>query len=220
MKRNNFLLLCIVCVFSISCQNKTFDLATIKLGDNAEKYNFGNNVIFEKTERCSGNAVAYISNEWIVFTFEEIPIDSTLNAWITVIDNKIADLDIYASGEYTLDFAKKLLADLGTPTAVFTDKTWIKQEIGQPIFAKFHSILPDNTKFTKGEYHMDYDFEYPYLLFWDKNDVYYIFSMTVDSNGEMRNRYHPVTKEGYKTGKVPFYPYPLPENSPLFGYMK
>lgn len=217
MKTKNFLLCCMVCVIHISCQEKTLDLATIKLGESAEKYKLDKSSIFEKAPfRSSENVIAYDSNKEYGFTFEEIPTDSSSVVWLTVANNKIASIEIYIDIEYSLHFAEKLLMKLGTPTAIFVEETYTDPEIGRQIFNRIHAVFPDSTQWTGS----DYTFKYPYCIFWEKENIYYIYLITVDGNTDIRNRYYPVTKEAFRTGKVFGYPYPLPKESPLSDYMK
>lgn len=219
MKTINYLLFCIVCVIIISCQEKTFDLATIKLGESADKYKLEKKIMFDEAplRSSSDNVSDFDTNDDYRFTYGEIPTDSSLSAWITIVDNKIACIDLCIQNEYTLQFAEKLLFELGTPTAMFVEQTNIDSEIGREIFNNIHTVFPDSTQWNEDS---NYPLKFPYVIFWEKENVYYIYSMAVDYDGSMRNRYLPVTKEAFRTGKIFWYPYPLPENSPLYNYMK
>ena len=223
MKKRNFLFLFFLLTVGTSCQNKTFDLSTLKLGESAEPYALNKNALLEIVPNSPDkDLVTYSSGERNGLTYEKIPIDSSHITFITVWKNKIGSIEVFAKEEYSFQLAEKLLSDLGTPTAVFIDETSINPEISRQIFSAFHSIFPDDTKWVENEWAENnlYDkFEHPYMLFWRKNDVYHVFGITVDWSGRMRNQYHPVTKEAYETGRVFGYPYPLPEDSPLFSYM-
>lgn len=93
-----------------------------------------------------------------------------------------------------------------------------RQQNWSGCFSGVKACLPNNI--TQVGYELN-TFKYPYLLFWNKDSIYYIFTFHIEwGDGRMRNQYYPLTKEAFHANKIQGYPYPLPAESPLYNYLK
>ena len=206
-------------LFLISCA-KNLDLSKLELGKDAAIYNLGDYKSLSTIPSSSNIVTEYSSKENLAqqINFSKIPIDGSFGINITIYKKKIASFRIVVKQQFSFEFAKKLMDILGKPTIILNDKETLNDSISTPIFNSFKSVFPDNTQWVKEEVNT---ISYPYLMLWDKDDIYYVFSLNIDGNdGRIRNQYYPLTKEAFRSNVVFGYQYPTQKESPLVNYLK
>ncbi|WP_278352070.1 hypothetical protein [Chryseobacterium gleum] len=77
MKKLRVLILIFVVLINICCGNKSFDLSTVSLSDDAKKYNFENKNLFLK-DTAKPDIIQYYADENKGLSYENIPLDDTM----------------------------------------------------------------------------------------------------------------------------------------------
>ncbi|WP_343610450.1 hypothetical protein [Chryseobacterium oranimense] len=217
MKKGKFLILIFAVLINICCGNKSFDLSSVSLGEDAKKYDFENKNLFLKDSGSNPDVVQYYADENKGLTYSSIPLDNTMGTRITVFKGKVGAIDTNAAEKYSLEFVEKIAAKHGKPTATVTDKATVDAKLVKPIFEKLKKISPDKVSWNQGEKN---SFTYPTSFFWDDGKNYSILSISIEDDGTIRNKYVTVTKDAYRNNAVFGLKYPTPQGSPWYNYMK
>ena len=219
MKKINLLLLAFAVLINIACGNRPFDLSSVILGDDAKKYDFENKNIFLKdVSVVSGTEVTqYYADENKNMMYGNIPLDHTVGTRITVYKGKVVAFDTNAEEKYSLEFMDKILKKNGKPITFITDEANVNPKIAQQVFEKLKKITPNDVSWNPEDKNT---FIYPYSFLWDDGKNYSILSISIENDGNIRNRYLSVTKEAYRNNIVYTLKYPAPKESPWYNYMK
>ncbi|SHG65091.1 hypothetical protein SAMN05421866_1113 [Chryseobacterium oranimense] len=217
MKKGKFLILIFAVLINICCGNKSFDLSSVSLGEDAKKYDFENKNLFLKDSGSNPDVVQYYADENKGLTYSSIPLDNTMGTRITIFKGKVGAIDTNAAEKYSLEFVEKITAKHGKPTATVTDKATVDAKLVKPIFEKLKKISPDKVSWNQGEKN---SFTYPTSFFWDDGKNYSILSISIEDDGTIRNKYVTVTKDAYRNNAVFGLKYPTPQGSPWYNYMK
>lgn len=217
MKKGKFLILIFAVLINICCGNKSFDLSSVSLGEDAKKYDFENKNLFLKDSGSNPDVVQYYADENKGLTYSNIPLDNTMGTRITVFKGKVGAIDTNAAEKYSLEFVEKIAAKHGKPTATVTDKATVDAKLVKPIFEKLKKISPDKVSWNQGEKN---SFTYPTSFFWDDGKNYSILSISIEDDGTIRNKYVTVTQDAYRNNAVFGLKYPTPQGSPWYNYMK
>jgi len=217
MKKGKFLILIFAVLINICCGNKSFDLSSVSLGEDAKKYDFENKNLFLKDSGSKPDVVQYYADENKGLTYSSIPLDNTMGTRITVFKGKVGAIDTNAAEKYSLELVEKIAAKHGKPTATVTDKATVDAKLVKPIFEKLKKISPDKVSWNQGEKN---SFTYPTSFFWDDGKNYSILSISIEDDGTIRNKYVTVTKDAYRNNAVFGLKYPTPQGSPWYNYMK
>lgn len=217
MKKGKFLLLIFVVLINICCGNKSFDLSSVSLGEDAKKYDFENKDLFLKDEGSKPDVIQYYADENKGLTYGNIPLDNTMGTRITVYKGKVGALDTNTAEKSSLEFVEKIAAKHGKPTATVSDQATVDSKLVKQIFEKLKKISPDKVSWNQEEKN---SFTYPTSFFWDDGKTYSILSISIEDDGRIRNKYVTVTKEAYRNDAVFGLKYPTPQGSPWYNYMK
>ncbi|KFF03796.1 hypothetical protein [Chryseobacterium luteum] len=217
MKKGKFLILIFVVLINICCGNKSFDLSSVSLGEEATKYDFENKDVFLKEKGSKPDVVQYYADENKGLTYGGIPLDNTMGTRITVYKGKVGALDTNAAEKSSLEFVEKITGKHGNPTATVTDKATVDAKIVKQIFEKLKKVAPDKVSWNQDEKN---SFTYPTSFFWDDGKNYSILSISIENDGRIRNKYVTVTKDAYRNDVVFGLKYPTPQGSPWYQYMK
>ncbi|WP_265129844.1 hypothetical protein [Chryseobacterium oranimense] len=217
MKKGKFLILIFAVLINICCGNKSFDLSSVSLGEDAKKYDFENKDLFLKDNGSKPDVVQYYADENKGLMYSNIPLDNTMGTRITIYKGKVGAVDTNAAEKYSLEFVEKITAKHGKPTATVTDKATVDSKLVKPIFEKLKKISPDKVSWSQGEKN---SFTYPTSFFWDDGKNYSILSISIEDDGRIRNKYVTVTKDAYRNNAVFGLKYPTPQGSPWYNYMK
>ncbi|KXH85324.1 hypothetical protein [Chryseobacterium kwangjuense] len=218
MKNKKFLILIFIVLINICCGNKSFDLSSVLVGEDAKKYDFENKDLFLKDHNESKpDVMQYYADENKGLTYGNIPLDNTMGTRITIYKGKVGAIDTNASEKYSLEFVEKIVGKHGKPTATVTYKATVDAMLIKPIFEKLKKVAPDKVSWNQREKN---SFTYPTSFFWDNGKSYSILSITIEDDGRIRNKYVTVTKEAYKNDAVFGLKYPAPKESPWYNYMK
>lgn len=215
MKKARALVLIFVVLINICCGNKSFDLSSVSLGDDAEKYDFENKDLFLKDE-AKTDIIQYYADENKGVAYGNIPLDNTMGTRITVYKGKVGALDTNAAEKYSLEFVEKIVKKNGNPTASITDKAIVDAQLAKPIFAKLKKLSPEKVSWDQNDKN---SFTYPASFFWDDGKNYSILSISIENDGIIRNKYISVTKDAYRNNAVFGLKYPAPTASPWYKYM-
>ena len=215
MKKARALVLIFVVLINICCGNKSFDLSSVSLGDDAEKYDFENKDLFLKDE-AKTDIIQYYADENKGVAYGNIPLDNTMGTRITVYKGKVGALDTNAAEKYSLEFVEKIVKKNGNPTASITDKAIVDAQLAKPIFAKLKKLSPEKVSCDQNDKN---SFTYPASFFWDDGKNYSILSISIENDGIIRNKYISVTKDAYRNNAVFGLKYPAPTASPWYKYM-
>lgn len=217
MKTKHYGLLILIALLNICCESKSFDLTSVSLGEEAKKYDLENKNIFLKDEAPEKSVIQYYADENKNITYGGIPLDHTMGTRITVYKGKVAAVQTNAETKSSLQFVEKILKGNGKPTAQITDKAHVDPKSSKQLFTQIKNLSPNDVTWSKEE---PDTFQYPKAFFWDKDNAYYILSISVESDGTIKNQYMSVTKEAYKSNVVFGLKYPTPKESPWYNYMK
>ncbi|MCT2561538.1 hypothetical protein [Chryseobacterium herbae] len=217
MKKGKFLILIFVVLINICCGNKSFDLSSVSLGEEATKYDFENKDVFLKDKSSKPDVIQYYADENKGLTYGGIPLDITMGTRITVYKGKVGAIDTNAAEKNSLEFVEKIAGKHGKPTATVTDKATVDAKIVKQIFEKLKKVAPDKVSWNQGEKN---SFTYPTSFFWDDGKNYSILSLSIEDDGRIRNKYVTVTKDAYRNDAVFGLKYPTPQGSPWYQYMK
>ncbi|ROI06368.1 hypothetical protein EGI16_00230 [Chryseobacterium sp. G0240] len=216
MKKWRVLVLIFVVLINICCGNKSFDLSSVALGDDAKRYDFENKDLFLK-DASKPDVIQYYADENKGLVYGNIPLDNTMGTRITVYKGKVGALDTNAAEKFSLDFVEKLVSKHGKPAATVTDKTTVDAKQVKQIFEKLKKIFPDKVTWNQDEQN---SFTYPSAFFWDDGKNYSILSISIEGDGKVRNKYISVTREAYRNNAVFGLKYPAPQGSPWYNFMK
>src|SRR5690606_31433253 len=98
MKNKKFLILIFIVLINICCGNKSFDLSSVLVGEDAKKYDFENKDLFLKDHNESKpDVMQYYADENKGSTYGNIPLDNTMGTRITVYNGKVGAIDTNAS---------------------------------------------------------------------------------------------------------------------------
>ena len=217
MKKAKVVILIFVVLINICCGNKSFDLSSVSLGEDAKKYDFENKDLFLKDKGSKPDVIQYYADENKGLMYSSIPLDNTMGTRITVYKGKVGAIDTNAAEKYSLEFVEKITAKHGKPTATVTDKATVDARLVKPIFEKLKKVSPDKVSWSQGEKN---SFTYPTSFFWDEGKNYSILSISIEDDGRIRNKYVTVTKDAYRNNAVFGLQYPTPQGSPWYNYMK
>ncbi|MGK6342713.1 hypothetical protein ACMGDK_10765 [Chryseobacterium sp. DT-3] len=217
MKKGKFLILIFVVLINICCGNKSFDLSSVSLGEDAKKYDLENKDIFLKDKGSKPDVVQYYADENKGLTYGGILLDNTMGTRITVFKGKVSAIDTNAAEKNSLEFVEKIAGKHGKPTATVTDKATVDAKLVKQIFEKLKKVSPDKVAWNQGEKN---SFTYPTSFFWDDGKNYSILSISIEDDGRIRNKYVTVTKDAYRNDVVFGLKYPTPQGSPWYNYMK
>lgn len=215
MKKARVLVLIFAVLINICCGNKSFDLSSVSLGDDAEKYDFENKDLFLKDESKT-DIIQYYADENKGVAYGNIPLDNTMGTRITVYKGKVGALDTNAAEKYSLEFVEKIVKKNGNPTASITDKATVDAQLAKPIFEKLKKLSPEKVSWDQNDKN---SFTYPASFFWDDGKSYSILSISIENDGIIRNKYISVTKDAYHNNAVFGLKYPAPPASPWYKYM-
>ncbi|MBE4947787.1 hypothetical protein [Chryseobacterium culicis] len=215
MKIARVLILVFAVLINICCENQSFDLSSVSLGDDAKKYDFENKDLFLK-DAAKTDIIQYYADENKGITYGNIPLDNTMGTRITVYKGKVGAVDTNAAEKYALDFVEKIVKKHGNPTASITDKATVDANLAKPIFQKLKKLSPEKVSWNQ---HEKNTFIYPSSFFWDDGRNYSILSISIENDGEIRNKYISVTKDAYRNNAVFGLKYPTPPASPWYKYM-
>ncbi|MET3036290.1 hypothetical protein ABXT08_09325 [Chryseobacterium sp. NRRL B-14859] len=216
MKKWRVLVLVFVVLINICCGNKSFDLSSVALGDDAKKYDFENKDLFLK-DASKPDVIQYYADENKGLVYGNIPLDNTMGTRITVYKGKVGALDTNAAEKFSLDLVEKLVSKHGKPAATVTDKTTVDAKQVKQIFEKLKKIFPDKVTWNQDEQN---SFTYPSAFFWDDGKNYSILSISIEGDGKVKNKYISVTREAYRNNAVFGLKYPAPQGSPWYNFMK
>ncbi|AZA51723.1 hypothetical protein [Chryseobacterium sp. G0201] len=217
MKAKHYGLLILIALVNLCCESKSFDLTSVSLGEDAKKYDFENKNIFLKDETPEKSVIQYYADENKNITYGNIALDQNLGTRITVYKNKVAAIQTHADPKYSLQFVDKILKGNGKPTTQIIDKAHVDAKASKQIFTNLKNQFPNDVVWIKNE---PDTFQYPTSFFWDKDNSYYILSISIESDGTIKNQYLSVTKEAYRNNVVFGLKYPAPKESPWYNYMK